>query len=66
MCRMGEKQKRISGEKRGWRYGDGQGGQGARGQLRLTWTGGIPRDPRNVFSITKGAQTRGYRPQGQA
>ena len=44
----------------------GRGGRGQGGQLRLTWTGGIPRDPRNVFSITKGAQTRGYRPQGQA
>ena len=51
-CRMMEKQKETSWEQRGWRYGDGQG---ARGQLRLTWTGGIPRDPRNVFSITRGA-----------
>jgi len=54
-CRMMEKQKETSWEQRGWRYGGGQGGQGARGQLRLTWPGGVPRDPRNIFSITRGA-----------
>ena len=43
----------------------GRGRMGEGGRLGLTWSRRTTGDSSNVIRFTRGAQTRGFRPQGQ-